>query len=642
MTLNRQIFTWASGLLFLLTVIALGSSLYQVRLSFITQQQERTVDTAKQVSFALQSALSAKDIAAAETTLNAIFDNGYYNEIALRLLWNGEIITLTYQAQEISTPLWLSSLPLFNDFTYTETITSGWVQLGQITLVADAQPYYNLFWQKVIKFSVLHLALLFIFAIILFLTLRQKFKPLRYLAEQANNLLHNKQSNEIKRPKQEELITISHTLNHLVKQLKQHFETQVKEADKLRVRAYQDQISGLGNRSFLISQLESWSNSDESGGFALLCADLIEEAYHDKGYEEGDKLVVALAERLHKLAGADYITARLSQKEFAIVAPNISSEELNFLGKSMLHAIIAIQDSPLSATPPPGAVGLVFKSQPKTASTLLAEADNALAIARQTPLEPITLLSHHDAMNSLSKHEWHNLIDEAINQQLFMFKLQKACNRLGEPMHFEVFTSINKWNKTYTAKQFLGSVEQLKIGPRLDSHIIESVISQLNYDPTLGPVAINLTVSSICDTAFMHWLAKTMREHNALKERLLFELPEVVFVKHAPSAFLLCDIIHQNHFQFGIDNYGRHFSSLDYLNKLRPSYVKLDFAYTSELDNEKRSDVLASVSRTAMQLNITTIATHVETERQLEKLSDLFINGFQGYVFDHPEAAKTA
>ncbi|NVP02676.1 EAL domain-containing protein, partial [Photobacterium damselae subsp. damselae] len=47
-----------------------------------------------------------------------------------------------------------------------------------------------------------------------------------------------------------------------------------------------------------------------------------------------------------------------------------------------------------------------------------------------------------------------------------------------------------------------------------------------------------------------------------------------------------------------------------------------------------KANVLSSICRTAHSLNIKTIATRVETETQKERLSDLFITGFQGFVIE--------
>ncbi|MCG3880685.1 EAL domain-containing protein, partial [Psychrobacter sp. Ps6] len=93
--------------------------------------------------------------------------------------------------------------------------------------------------------------------------------------------------------------------------------------------------------------------------------------------------------------------------------------------------------------------------------------------------------------------------------------------------------------------------------------------------------------------------------------------------------------LHRNGFQFGIDKFGHNFGSTGYLSQFRPAYVKLDFTYTNQVDDEVKADALTSITRTAQNLGITVIASRVETEAQKDKLSEFMINGFQGYITDN-------
>ena len=151
-------------------------------------------------------------------------------------------------------------------------------------------------------------------------------------------------------------------------------------------------------------------------------------------------------------------------------------------------------------------------------------------------------------------------------------------------------------------------------------------------NPELDPIAINITQSSISDAGFMRWLGTLLKTNPQYRDRLLFELPEISFLNQLDNIELLCDIIHRNGFQFGIDNYGHNFSSVSYLHRFKPAYVKLDFAYTQHIDDALKADVLSSITRNAQALGIIAIASRIETQDQREKLSALMINGFQGYV----------
>ncbi len=52
------------------------------------------------------------------------------------------------------------------------------------------------------------------------------------------------------------------------------------------------------------------------------------------------------------------------------------------------------------------------------------------------------------------------------------------------------------------------------------------------------------------------------------------------------------------------------------------------------VDDEKQKFTLTSISRTAHNLGITTIASRIETQTQLDTLSDNYVEVFQGFIVD--------
>lgn len=124
-------------------------------------------------------------------------------------------------------------------------------------------------------------------------------------------------------------------------------------------------------------------------------------------------------------------------------------------------------------------------------------------------------------------------------------------------------------------------------------------------------------------------------DNAGLKERLLFEIPEAAIMKHKEHVTALVNVLQEHDFQWGVDHYGRHFQSLGYLEELAPSYVKVDHGYTSQvMEPGADTSFLAAVCRAAHNAGVTTIATRVEDQHQVELLSKLHIDGYQGFV--HP------
>lgn len=106
-------------------------------------------------------------------------------------------------------------------------------------------------------------------------------------------------------------------------------------------------------------------------------------------------------------------------------------------------------------------------------------------------------------------------------------------------------------------------------------------------------------------------------------------------MKHKEYVTHLVELLREHGFLWGVDHYGRHFQSLGYLEELTPAYVKVDHGYTSQvMEPGADTSFLAAVCRAAHNAGVTTIATRVEDKRQVELLSSLHIDGYQGFV--HP------
>ncbi|WP_337992943.1 EAL domain-containing protein [Enterovibrio qingdaonensis] len=637
MTLYRQLFTWMLAIFFLLILAVTGIELSTTRNFLLTQQTAEVNNTINSMGLALSPYLEDDDKVATESVINALFDGGFYQEVRLKMLSDGSEIIRQYPVTVEGVPNWYISLDLFPVITEERTFTSGWLQLAEVKVVSHPGYAYREMWRATIQLGI-WIGVLFIIAmLIIAMQLSRSLRPLKTITNRAQDIARNKFNNEpIPLPPTTELKTVVKAINQMSNQLEAYFEQQAKEADRLREHAYRDTVSGLGNRSFFVGQLKSWLAESAIGGLVMAKVDLITDTYQNQGFEQGDALVSQFSKKLNTtINDADFTASRISKDEFVILAPNSTAEDLQVLGESLLAIVTDMQHDPMGISPPKVAIGLaVNSSENRDASQLLAQVDNALTQARNTPKHPVSMIDQTANDASMGRQQWKTLILDAIAHDWFKFKFQPASNSDQSVLHQEVFSAIERGEDYYGAAHFLGAVEQLELGESFDRYVVAHMIERLTDDPKLGPLAINLTQNSVTNASFIRWLTTVMQKHRDMAGRLFFEIPESVFVRYPDHVSLLTEQAHRFNFGFGVDNYGRNFQSLDYLNKFKPSYVKIDFAYTSNLDDESQSHVLASICRTAHNLNITTIATRVETESQLNKLSELFVSGFQGFIFE--------
>ncbi|HDM8057177.1 TPA: EAL domain-containing protein, partial [Vibrio harveyi] len=460
-------------------------------------------------------------------------------------------------------------------------------------------------------------------------------KPLAAIVKKMHEIANNQFGDPLARPKTKDLIAVVDGINSMSAQIELSFKEQAKEAQRLRAQAYLDPISKLGNRSFYINQVDQWLAEQTQGGIALLHAEYIGDIYETKDYQRADAHVKELSQRLKNTIDVPGATiARLSSDEFGLLFPHMDESELRILADSIVNCVNGLNTDPTGLAKPKASLGVAHSKDQKTRTEVLSMVDNALSKAKAQPDKAYGFVGGENTSNLMGKQQWKALVEEAIHSDWIKFRFQSAKNTWGKVFHNEVFSSIEKDGETYRANQYLFALEQLDATNIFDQYVIESMIKMLESGELKEPVAINIAQSSLSQPSFIRWTTSMLEKHPKVAPMLHFELPEACFIDHPHHTALLCNAIRQTGAEFGVDNYGRNFQSLEYIQEFRPNYVKLDYLFTHNLHDEKQKFTLTSISRTAHNLGITTIASRVETQIQLDFLTEHFVEVFQGFIVD--------
>jgi diguanylate cyclase len=93
--------------------------------------------------------------------------------------------------------------------------------------------------------------------------------------------------------------------------------------------------------------------------------------------------------------------------------------------------------------------------------------------------------------------------------------------------------------------------------------------------------------------------------------------------------------------RIAVDDWGRGFSNLDRLLRLRPEVVKLDITLVRGLGSDYHRATVKSVTAWAAEVGVGVCAEGVETEQQRLTLIELGVETGQGYLFGAPAAPRT-
>ncbi|ELL0596044.1 EAL domain-containing protein [Vibrio vulnificus] len=635
MTLYKQLVVGMITVFVLLMASVFVIEFNTTRNSLEQQQRSEMNNTINTVGLALAPYLKDKDKVAVESVINALFDGSSYSVVRLIFLDSGEEIIRTYPIQPSSVPTWFSQLNLFQRIHDQRIVTSGWLQLAEVEIVSHPGAAYEQLWKALMRLLTAFAGVFFIGLLSIAYILKRSLKPLTAIIDKMNDIANNKFGDPLTRPHTKDLIAVVDGINRMSAQIEVSFKEQAKEAQRLREQAYIDPISKLGNRSYYISQLDQWLAENAPGGVAVLNAEYIGEVYDSKDYQSADHMVAELAKQLDSTISIPGATlARISSDEFGLIFPHMDESELKIVADSIVNCVNMLNTDPTGTADAKVALGIAYIKESKTRSEMLSMVDNALSKAKATPEKKYGFVGSDSQGGMMGKQQWKALVEEAIHNQWVHFRFQAANTINGQTFHREVFSSIEKDGQIYRANQYLYALEQLEATHIFDQYVITSMIEKLQTGLVAEPLAINIAQSSLSQPSFIRWITNTLEKNRDVASLLHFEIPEECFIQQPHHAALLCHAIRTSGAEFGVDNYGRNFQSLDYINEYRPNYVKLDYLFTHNLDDEKQKFTLTSISRAAHNLGITTIASRVETQTQLDFLSEHFVEVFQGFIVD--------
>lgn len=640
MSLYNKFKIWLSITFLVLTTSVFGLLLHSSHTYLKKQQKVEMTNMIGALHIALTPFIHQKDKVGLESVINASFDSGFYGSITLKINDDNTQIQRKVVNQKSESPKWFQKIAPFEKLTESRVLMDGWMQAATLTVTNNTATSYDQLWTLTLRLLIAFIINSLLAAVSLITILKIMLEPLKKIQKRANEISLNKFGAPIPQVNTRELSDVIQAINYMSKHIESHYLQSANEVKRLRMRAYQDPVSGLSNREYFITQLEPWltSNTNEHCGLWLMHVDIIEEAYKNKEFDKADIMVNALAQKLNSFVDGRSTFSRFNRSEFILLVPHCQYEYLQQVSELALNLVNEWQPSE-SINHSSASIGMMILHAQTDMRTVFTQLDNALTQARQQRGSK-TFLFNEDAILpefTKGKIEWQNFVKQGIENEQIKIRLQPAINKEQQILHYEAFAYIEIDKIIYTANHFIAALEGSDVAYLFDNHVVTLVLEQLTSYPHKSPITVNISKDCIHNSQFFVFLTKTLKDNPQLSERLAFEFPEVCFTKHLEETKMITQLLLQHSFKFGIDNFGHSFSSVDYLHQVQPTYVKLDFAYTNQLDNPAKYDVLASMTRIANNLDISMIATHVESLKQIEQLVELGIQCFQGFITDKLE-----
>jgi len=193
--------------------------------------------------------------------------------------------------------------------------------------------------------------------------------------------------------------------------------------------------------------------------------------------------------------------------------------------------------------------------------------------------------------------------------------------------------------------KFIPLAESSGLIVRIGELVMERACAQLaawrEQGLQLVPVSVNVSPRQFAYGSIHSQLALQLARYRLPPHLIEVEITESAMVADQPEVQAELAAIRSLGVRVYVDDFGTGYSSLSQLQKLRLDGLKVDKAFTSELERSSEGKVFfQAIISMARALGMVVVAEGVETPRQLTLLKELGCNEAQGYHIGRPVPAQ--
>ncbi|EMO7187038.1 EAL domain-containing protein [Pluralibacter gergoviae] len=417
--------------------------------------------------------------------------------------------------------------------------------------------------------------------------------------------------------------------------------------------ALQDTLTRLPNRVLFEDRLAQAIGKAKRAGsqFALMFIDLdgfkaVNDAF---GHETGDRLLVAVTQRLQIPLKEQFTLARIGGDEFVLLAEIDAPEDAARLAGTLVATI----DRPFSIGRYELVVTLsigiaLYPLDGQSERDLMFNADAAMYHTKHAGRNGYHFFQ--PSMNTFARHQLQltNDLWSAIDRQELSLHYQPKFRTTSKELIG--FEALLRWRHPHqgmlTPDLFLPLAEKTGAIIPVGNWVINEACRQLAAWRSAGKlrwsIAVNLSPLQFEHQQLVAIVTAALARHQIPPELLILEITETTAMRNPEQSIAMLNSLTQIGIKASIDDFGTGYSSLLYLKRLPACELKIDRAFVKELAGEgEDATIVSAIVALARTLKLNVVAEGVETQQQLEFLTALGCDTLQGYFLGKPMCASS-
>lgn len=482
-------------------------------------------------------------------------------------------------------------------------------------------------------------------------------KPLSRIIEHLTSINPDRPSEhkipQLKGHERNELGLWINTANQLLESIERNTHLRHEAESSLLRMAQYDFLTGLPNRQKLQEQLDKilTDAGRRQRRVAVLCVGLddFKSVNEQFTYQAGDKLLLALADRLRAHSGRLGALAQLGGDQFALVQADIDQPyEAAELAQSILDDLEAEfaldhEGIRLRAT-----IGItLFPEDGDSTEKLLQKAEQTMTLAKTRSRNRYQFYIasvdsemrrrrelEKDLREALGRNQFHLVYQPQISYRDNRVVGVEALLRWQHPEHGLVPPDL-----------FIPLAEQNGTIIPIGEWVLDQACRQLREWHDLGftdlRMAVNLSTVQLHHTELPRVVNNLMQIYRLPPRSLELEVTETGLMEDISTAAQHLLSLRRSGALIAIDDFGTGYSSLSYLKSLPLDKIKIDKSFVQDLlDDDDDATIVRAIIQLGKSLGMQVIAEGVETAEQEAYIISEGCHEGQGYHYSKPLQAR--
>ena len=421
-------------------------------------------------------------------------------------------------------------------------------------------------------------------------------------------------------------------------------------AARMRQLTFYDRTTGLPNRELFEQRLTHAMTDSKPGDdrLTVLCLQAfgLRKAIDALGYQTANSAMTTLAARISQVLMSEQVgigdagLARIGDQTFVML---LQSDNATTNSMRIGDALIDIASHPIN-TPAQDvtlspAVGIAARSRSITNAEQFI--NNAVLAATEAREQPNGIALYSDVMSAAAKDHiaLERDLAEALEKNTLALYVQPKYDTDDKLVGGE---ALLRWHHStrgwISPEEFVAVAEQSRLARTLNNWVVQQAVSIIAdwkaRNRVVVPLAINVSSQEYVSANIVDLLSEHTTAAGIEPHLIEVEITESVLLSDLEAVEACLATLHDRGHAISLDDFGTGYSSMQYLQRLSIDKIKIDRSFVDQVESQPdQAAICQAIIALAKALSMRTVAEGVENRQQLQALTQMGCDEFQGYHY---------